>query len=118
MRPFGAFARTIAQFYRCAQCLNQPKDAFQVRFVGKADVSRLFLVTVPWLGLFSCRYAQAAVDAGALVIDNSSAFRMTEGVPLVVPEVNPDAAFEHKGIIANPNCSTIVRIPSPSHFLV
>ncbi len=60
------------------------------------------------------RFAPAAVDAGALVIDNSSAFRMTDGVPLVVPEVNPDAAFEHKGIIANPNCSTIVSfLPGP-----
>ncbi|CAE7292230.1 asd [Symbiodinium sp. KB8] len=59
-------------------------------------------------GAQSKRFAPAAVDAGALVIDNSSAFRMTDGVPLVVPEVNPDAAFEHKGIIANPNCSTIV----------
>lgn len=54
--------------------------------------------------------APAAVDAGAVVIDNSSAFRMDEGVPLVVPEVNPDAAFSHKGIIANPNCSTAITL--------
>ena len=46
-------------------------------------------------------------SARCVVIDNSSAFRMEPGVPLVVPEVNPGAAFEHKGIIANPNCSTI-----------
>lgn len=50
------------------------------------------------------------VKAGAVMIDNSSAFRMEEGVPLVVPEVNPDAAFEHKGVIANPNCSTIQMV--------
>lgn len=50
---------------------------------------------------------QAVVQAGAIMIDNSSAFRMEEGVPLVVPEVNPQDAFEHKGVIANPNCSTI-----------
>ena len=42
------------------------------------------------------------------MVDNSSAFRMEEGVPLVVPEVNPEAAFEHQGVIANPNCTTIL----------
>lgn len=52
-------------------------------------------------------YAEAAASAGSVVIDNSSAHRMIDGVPLVVPEVNPDRAFESKGIIANPNCSTI-----------
>ena len=51
--------------------------------------------------------APAAAAAGALVVDNSSAFRLDEGVPLVVPEVNPEAAEEHNGIIANPNCCAI-----------
>lgn len=65
------------------------------------------------LALFSCgasrsrQFAPAAVRAGAVVVDNSSAFRMEDAVPLVVPEVNPDAADAHRGIIANPNCSTI-----------
>lgn len=59
-------------------------------------------------GSISKEYAQFAVNAGAVVVDNSSAFRMTEGVPLVVPEVNPDAIRAHNGIIANPNCSTII----------
>ena len=53
-------------------------------------------------------WAQKAVEAGAVVIDNSSAFRMDPQVPLVVPEVNPKAAALHKGIIANPNCTTIL----------
>lgn len=52
-------------------------------------------------------FAPMAVRQGAVVVDNSSAFRMEEGVPLVVPEVNPHAALEHHGVIANPNCSTI-----------
>ncbi|WP_437376552.1 aspartate-semialdehyde dehydrogenase [Inquilinus limosus] len=52
----------------------------------------------------SRRYAQAAVDAGAVVVDNSSAFRMQPEVPLVVPEVNAAALAGHAGIIANPNC--------------
>ena len=53
-------------------------------------------------------YAPKAVNAGAVVIDNSSAFRLDPQVPLVVPEVNPEAAATHKGIIANPNCTTIL----------
>lgn len=52
-------------------------------------------------------FAHAAVAKGAIVIDNSSHFRMDESVPLIVPEVNPEAVKQHKGIIANPNCSTI-----------
>lgn len=55
----------------------------------------------------SLEFAPKAVNHGAVVIDNSSAFRMDEGVPLVVPEVNPHDIFKNKGIIANPNCSTI-----------
>lgn len=52
-------------------------------------------------------YAGAAVEAGAVVIDNGSDFRMEPGVPLVVPEVNPGDLRRHRGLIANPNCSTI-----------
>lgn len=51
-----------------------------------------------------------AVQAGALVIDNSSAYRLEPDVPLVIPEVNPDDIFTHKGIIANPNCATIIAL--------
>ncbi|HUU83416.1 MAG TPA: aspartate-semialdehyde dehydrogenase [Phycisphaerae bacterium] len=58
----------------------------------------------------SRRYAPPAVEAGAVVVDNSSAFRMDDGVPLVVPEINPQAVRAHRGIIANPNCSTIVMV--------
>ena len=55
-------------------------------------------------------FAQAAVDAGAVVVDNSSAFRMDDSVPLVVPEINAADVASHNGIIANPNCSTIVTV--------
>jgi len=58
----------------------------------------------------SREFVKYAVDSGAVVIDNSSAFRMEENVPLVVPEVNKDKIFEHNGIIANPNCSTIIMV--------
>ena len=55
-------------------------------------------------------FAPAAVKSGAVVIDNSSAFRMDPNVPLVIPEINPQKIKEHRGIIANPNCSTIIGI--------
>ena len=61
-------------------------------------------------GSASKLFAPAAVKAGAVVIDNSSNFRMDPEVPLVVPEVNPQAIARHKGIIANPNCSTIIMV--------
>lgn len=56
------------------------------------------------------RFAPAIVDAGAVFVDNSSAFRLDDAVPLVVPEVNPEDAKHHHGIISNPNCSTIITI--------
>jgi aspartate-semialdehyde dehydrogenase len=75
------------------------------------------------LALFSAgasvsqEFAPCAVQAGTVVVDNSSAFRMDPEVPLIVPEVNPEAMKSHKGIIANPNCSTIqmVVVLKPIH---
>ncbi len=68
-------------------------------------------------GSVSRWYVPSAVKSGAVVIDNTSAFRMDRDVPLVVPEVNPQEAHKHKGIIANPNCSTIqmVVVLKPLH---
>ena len=56
------------------------------------------------------RYAPAIVKAGAVFVDNSSAFRLEEDVPLVIPEINPEDVKRHKGIISNPNCTTIVSL--------
>ena len=56
------------------------------------------------------KYADAIVKAGAVFVDNSSAFRLREDVPLVVPEINPEDVKWHKGIIANPNCTTIISM--------
>ncbi len=75
------------------------------------------------LALFSAgtgiskEFSPLAVEAGAVVIDNSNAFRMDPGVPLVVPEVNPGEALKNKGVISNPNCSTIqmVVVLNPLH---
>ena len=68
------------------------------------------------IGLFSAgsgtsrKFAPLAVNAGTVVVDNSSAFRMDRDVPLVVPEINREAISAHEGIIANPNCSAIISI--------
>ena len=56
------------------------------------------------------KFAPAIVAAGAVFVDNSSAFRLNPDVPLVVPEVNPEDVKDHKGIISNPNCSTIITV--------
>jgi aspartate-semialdehyde dehydrogenase len=61
-------------------------------------------------GAISKKFAPIAAQQGVVVIDNSSAFRMDPDVPLVIPEINPEASLKHKGIIANPNCSTIIAI--------
>jgi aspartate-semialdehyde dehydrogenase len=58
----------------------------------------------------SLKYAHEAVARGCIVVDNSSAFRMDSEVPLIIPEINPDAVDDHKGIIANPNCSTAIAL--------
>ncbi len=58
----------------------------------------------------SQRFAHEAAKRGCIVVDNSSAFRMDPDVPLVIPEINPEAVDNHKGIIANPNCSTAISL--------
>lgn len=76
------------------------------------------------VGLFSAgavvsrELAPKAAGAGTLVVDNSSAFRMAPGVPLVVPEINPEALRRHRGIVANPNCTAIVAMmaAAPLHW--
>ncbi len=78
---------------------------FSLQAARQADIC--FLAAGGW---FSRKYARRISDSGNVVIDNSSAFRMDRDVPLVVPEVNPGDINNHKGIIANPNCSTIQMV--------
>lgn len=78
-----------------------------VEDIETADLEGVQIAFFSAGGDTSKRYAARFIQAGAVVIDNTSAFRMQPAVPLVVPEVNPDALESHKGIIANPNCSTI-----------
>ncbi len=83
-------------------------EAITVEPVSAAAFAGVDIVLASAGGSVSKQWAQTIVDAGALMIDNSSAFRMQPSVPLVVPEVNPKAAADHRGIIANPNCTTIL----------
>jgi len=79
-----------------------------VEAVGDRSFDDIDIVLASAGGSTSKEWAHKAVAAGAVVIDNSSAFRMDENVPLIVPEINSEAAAQHQGIIANPNCTTIL----------
>ncbi|MGB8699008.1 MAG: aspartate-semialdehyde dehydrogenase [Thermosynechococcaceae cyanobacterium] len=79
-----------------------------VEAVSAQGFKNIDLVLASAGGTVSKRWAPEAAASGAVVIDNSSAFRMDPSVPLVVPEVNPGAIAQHRGIIANPNCTTIL----------
>ena len=92
-------------------------EEVEVEVLGEDSFHGLDLALFSAGAEVSRRYAPLAAARGVLVVDNSSAFRMEEDVPLVVPEVNPEDAFRHRGIIANPNCSTIqmVVVLKPLH---
>ncbi|MCG8364365.1 MAG: aspartate-semialdehyde dehydrogenase [Pseudanabaenales cyanobacterium] len=83
-------------------------ETLQVEALSDRAFNQVDLVLASAGGHISKQWAPKAVAAGAVVIDNSSAFRMAPHVPLVVPEVNPQTAANHQGIIANPNCTTIL----------
>jgi len=84
--------------------------ALEVEVLTESSLEGVDIALFAAGGSISQKFVPAAVNKGAVVIDNSSAFRMDAEVPLVVPEINPEAALRHKGIIANPNCSTIISI--------
>lgn len=83
---------------------------YEVEVLGKNSFDNIDIVLASAGASRSKEFLPFAVNAGAVCVDNSSAFRMDKDVPLVVPEVNPHAIKSHKGIIANPNCSTIQMV--------
>ena len=93
-RSAGKVINFMGKDYTVEEATDDSFEGVQIALFAGGAASKLF--------------APAAVKAGAVVIDNSSAFRMDPEVPLIVPEVNPEAIKDHKGIIANPNCSTII----------
>jgi len=86
------------------------KDILKVQDLATFDFSNTDIGLFSPGGSISAQYAPLAAKAGCVVIDNTSHFRMDENVPLVVPEVNPEALKDHQNIIANPNCSTIQMV--------
>lgn len=98
--------------------LSSPRSAGQiipfkgekliVEAVNEKSFQDVDIVLASAGGSTSKAWAEKIVEAGAVMVDNSSAFRMDPQVPLVVPEINPHAAAQHQGIIANPNCTTIL----------
>lgn len=126
----GATGAVGAEFVGCLTKRNFPVERLKAlasaRSAGKALDFRGDRIVVEELtensfagvdiALFSAgasasrRFAPSAVKAGAVVVDNSSAFRMADDVPLVIPEINARRIGEHKGIIANPNCSAITAL--------
>jgi aspartate-semialdehyde dehydrogenase len=126
----GATGAVGVELIRCLERRNFPLAALRLlasaRSAGKTLSYRGEALTVEALteasfrgvdiALFSAgkaiskQFAPLAVAAGAVVVDNSSAFRRDPAVPLIVPEINPQALKGHGGIIANPNCSTIIAI--------
>ena len=83
-------------------------DRLTVQAVDERSFDGIDIVLASAGASTSRAWAKTAIAAGAVVIDNSSAFRMDPDVPLIVPEVNPQAAAQHRGLIANPNCTTIL----------
>jgi aspartate-semialdehyde dehydrogenase len=85
-------------------------DEVEVRELDEGSIQGLDLVLSSAGGAVSSEWAPRIIDAGAVVVDNTSYFRMHENVPLVIPEVNPDAAADHQGLVANPNCTTMQMV--------
>lgn len=100
--------KLLASPRSAGRTLSFKGDSLTVEAVGDRSFDDIDLVLASAGGSTSKAWAHKAVEAGATVVDNSSAFRMDPQVPLVVPEINPEAATSHRGIIANPNCTTIL----------
>jgi aspartate-semialdehyde dehydrogenase len=100
--------RLLASPRSAGQAVTFQGEQLQVEVVNERSFQNVDIVLASAGGSTSQKWAPVAVSAGAVVIDNSSAFRMEPHVPLIVPEVNPAAIAQHQGIIANPNCTTIL----------
>lgn len=107
--PIGEL-RVMASARSAGSKLEWAGQTLIVEDLETADFSGVDFALCSAGGSVSKAHIPRMVDAGAIAIDNTSAFRMDPEVPLVVPEVNPQAALQHSGIIANPNCSTIQMV--------
>ena len=104
--------RLLASERSVGKRLKFAGEEFPVELLSKDAFKGIDIALFSAGGSISKEFAGAAWEAGAVVVDNSSAFRMEPDVPLVVPEINPDAIAQYKqrGIVANPNCTTIIAM--------
>jgi len=111
--------RPLASERSAGKTVQFKGEELPVEVLGQDSFSGVDIALFSAGASISHEYAPVAVDSGAVVVDNSSAFRMDPDIPLVVPEVNSGAIAAHKGIIANPNCSTIIMVVAlqPIHQL-
>jgi len=107
--PFDSL-KMLASSRSAGKKIEFKNKTYIVEEMTKNSFNRVDIALFSAGGSRSKEFAPSAVKAGAVVVDNTSAFRMDPNVPLVIPEINPQKIKEHKGIIANPNCSTIVGI--------
>jgi aspartate-semialdehyde dehydrogenase len=105
--PVGEL-RLLASARSAGKTLTYQGESIRIEELTHDSFRGIDLVLASAGGKISKEFAPSAVKAGAVVVDNTSHFRMHEDVPLVIPEVNPEDIAKHKGIIANPNCSTII----------
>ncbi len=105
--PVGEL-RLLASARSAGKTLSFQDREIEVQELTHDSFKGIDLVLASAGGKISKEFAPSAVKAGAVVVDNTSYFRMAEGVPLVIPEINPEDIAKHQGIIANPNCSTII----------
>jgi len=100
--------KLLASPRSAGRSLSFKGEKLQVEAVAADSFKNIDLVLASAGGSISKTWNPVAVKAGAVVVDNSSAFRMDPQVPLIIPEINPEAIATHHGIIANPNCTTIL----------
>src|SRR5580698_4773287 len=100
--------RLLASARSAGKTMRFKGQDIQVEELTHNSFQGMQLVLASAGGKISRDFAPSAVKAGAIVVDNTSHFRMHKDVPLVIPEINPEDISGHQGIIANPNCSTII----------
>ena len=107
--PFSEL-RLLASARSAGKVQSYEEHSWTIEETTEASFQDLDICIFSAGGAQSKHFAPIAKQAGCLVIDNSSAFRMDDTVPLVVPEINPEAALNHQGVVANPNCSTVISL--------
>ncbi|MBX6313976.1 MAG: aspartate-semialdehyde dehydrogenase, partial [Isosphaeraceae bacterium] len=107
--PVGAI-KFLASERSAGQAVSFRGATYPIEPIAPEAFAGVDIVLSSTPAAISRQWSPIAARAGAVVVDNSSAFRMEPDVPLVVPEVNPQDVAKHRGIIANPNCSTIQMV--------